>query len=32
MAIAVNTLFQISSTEGWGEIMYNGMDSVGIDL
>lgn len=32
MAIAVNTLFQISSTEGWGEIMNTGMDSVGIDM
>jgi hypothetical protein len=32
MAITLNSLFQVSSTEGWGTIMFSGMDSVGIDM
>jgi voltage-gated cation channel len=29
---ALSTLFQVSSTEGWIDIMNKGVDSVGIDL
>lgn len=32
MPAAVNTLFQIATTEGWGDIMYQGMDAVGVDM
>lgn len=28
---AMSTLFQISTTEGWVDIMYQGVDSIGID-
>lgn len=28
---AMSTLFQISTTEGWVDIMNRGIDSVGID-
>lgn len=27
----MSTLFQISTTEGWVDIMYQGVDSIGID-
>lgn len=29
---AMSTLFQVSTTEGWVDIMNKGIDSVGIDL
>jgi hypothetical protein len=28
---AMLTLFQMMTTEGWVEVMYNGIDSTGID-
>lgn len=29
---AMSTLFQMTSTEGWTDVMYNGIDSVGLDM
>ena len=29
---ATSTLFQLATTEGWIEIMFNGIDSAGIDV
>ncbi|CDW88224.1 voltage-gated ion channel superfamily [Stylonychia lemnae] len=28
---AIMTLYQVSTTEGWVSVMYNGIDSIGID-
>jgi len=30
--VAMCTLFQMMSTEGWVDVMYNGIDSVGVDM
>lgn len=30
--IAMTTLFQIMTTEGWQEVMYAGIDAAGIDM
>ena len=27
----MSTLFQMSTTEGWVDMMYHGVDSIGID-
>lgn len=32
MAIAISTMFQMATTEGWIDVMNNGIDSVGIDI
>jgi hypothetical protein len=32
MAEAISTMFQMSTTEGWIDVMNNGIDSVGIDM
>lgn len=29
---AMNTLFQMTTTEGWVDVMYSGIDSRGVDL
>jgi Ion transport protein len=31
LPVAISTLFQISTTEGWIDAMNAGIDSVGID-
>jgi len=28
---AMSTLFQMMTTEGWVDVMYSGIDSVGVD-
>ena len=32
MAEAISTMFQMSTTEGWIDVMNDGIDSVGIDM
>jgi hypothetical protein len=32
MAEAISTMFQMSTTEGWIDVMNRGIDSVGIDM
>jgi len=29
---AIMTLYQVSTTEGWVNVMYNGIDSIGVDF
>lgn len=32
VAIGVRTLFEMMSTEGWIDVMNNGIDAVGVDM
>ena len=32
LPMAMSTLFQMATTEGWLEVMYSGIDSVDIDM
>lgn len=30
--LAMSTLFQMTTTEGWVDVFYNGIDSVGVGM